>query len=273
MAWTWAGAGRRLAVVLALALAGMAAATAPAWAADPPHGPRHLTPPMRPTAARRQCLRHRGHQPRVAVLRQSVPAGSVSVGSRTGRPEQRFTSTRVTPHRAARPLAASGGEDPARCRDSASTTDPGCAYDYGWHAAAYALTTAQARPRRPRADLVAGRGDRQHLERQRRRQHRGTAGHVRLPAQPRGGRGRAVLDRLPVAKDHRRVHRVAGDRLSQGMEPRGHAGLSPARGPALGRDGWAQGSAPAKCSTSFTGGPTEMVQFLGKDGFDTNARC
>lgn len=37
----------------------------------------------------------------------------------------------------------SGASDPALCVDSGSTTDPGCAYDYGWHAAASALATTQ----------------------------------------------------------------------------------------------------------------------------------
>ena len=37
---------------------------------------------------------------------------------------------------------ASGSYDPALCKDSTSTTDPGCAYDYGWHAAQNALNTA-----------------------------------------------------------------------------------------------------------------------------------
>ena len=38
----------------------------------------------------------------------------------------------------------SGTSDPALCQNSASTTDPGCAYDYGWHAAADALTKEAA---------------------------------------------------------------------------------------------------------------------------------
>jgi hypothetical protein len=38
----------------------------------------------------------------------------------------------------------SGSRAPALCIDSTSTTDPGCAYDYGWHAAANALSTAAA---------------------------------------------------------------------------------------------------------------------------------
>lgn len=38
----------------------------------------------------------------------------------------------------------SGASDPALCVDATSTTDPGCAYDYGWHAAADALSTATA---------------------------------------------------------------------------------------------------------------------------------
>src|SRR6185436_18879476 len=32
-------------------------------------------------------------------------------------------------------------------------------------------------------------------------------------------------------------------------------------------------TARAKCPTSFTGGPTQMVQFIGTDGFGTNAMC
>ncbi len=39
---------------------------------------------------------------------------------------------------------ASGTSDPALCRDAASTTDPGCAYDYGWHSAANAMATVAA---------------------------------------------------------------------------------------------------------------------------------
>lgn len=38
---------------------------------------------------------------------------------------------------------ASGARDPALCVASTSTTDPGCAYDYGWHAAASAFATAK----------------------------------------------------------------------------------------------------------------------------------
>ena len=36
----------------------------------------------------------------------------------------------------------SGSYAPALCQDSASTADPGCAYDYGWHAAQAALSAA-----------------------------------------------------------------------------------------------------------------------------------
>jgi len=38
----------------------------------------------------------------------------------------------------------SGAVDPVLCKDATSTTDPGCAYDYGWHAAADALTKQAA---------------------------------------------------------------------------------------------------------------------------------
>lgn len=39
---------------------------------------------------------------------------------------------------------ASGASDPVLCADNTSTTDAGCAYDYGWHAAADALTKAKS---------------------------------------------------------------------------------------------------------------------------------
>ncbi len=38
---------------------------------------------------------------------------------------------------------ASGSSDPAICRDNNSVSDSGCAYDYGWHAAAAALEVAK----------------------------------------------------------------------------------------------------------------------------------
>jgi hypothetical protein len=38
---------------------------------------------------------------------------------------------------------ASGVRDPALCQDATITSDPGCAYDYGWHAAANALATSK----------------------------------------------------------------------------------------------------------------------------------
>lgn len=39
---------------------------------------------------------------------------------------------------------ASGSSDPVLCQDATSTTDPGCAYDYGWHTAADAMATARS---------------------------------------------------------------------------------------------------------------------------------
>ena len=39
---------------------------------------------------------------------------------------------------------ASGSSDPALCRNATVTTDPGCAYDYGWHTAADALATSRS---------------------------------------------------------------------------------------------------------------------------------
>ncbi len=67
-------------------------------------------------------------QYRWAAGRPSAPAVYVN----TGNPAP--TSSYYWP--------ASGGRDPALCRDSRSTRDPGCAYDYGWHAAGAALALA-----------------------------------------------------------------------------------------------------------------------------------
>lgn len=38
--------------------------------------------------------------------------------------------------------SAAGASDPALCSDNKSTSDPGCAYNYGWHAAEHALDVA-----------------------------------------------------------------------------------------------------------------------------------
>ena len=274
MAWAWADGGRRLTVVLALAVAGMAAATAPAWAANPPHGNdiSHPQCDQQPPAdsafgivginhglpfSANPCLQD---QYRWAAGR---PSGA-AVYLNTSNPAQSSTSY----------WPKSGSNDPARCTDSKSTTDPGCAYDYGWHAAAYALTTGSRL-----GPAVLGRPWWLDVE----------------AANTWNGNGVANTAVLQGMYDYLRSHGVARvgvystgyqwQRITGGYTASTAAAYRKAWSPAVTPDfplhaaplwvatGGNSGSAPAKCSTSFTGGPTEMVQFLGKDGFDTNARC
>lgn len=268
-------ASRRLVIVLALAIAGVCSLTSAAWAADPPGAHGH-------DISHPQC----GRQP---------PTGSAFgiVGINNGLPfstnpclqaQYRWAAGRPSPSvyvntgnpapASAYYWPASGTTDPARCVDSRSTTDPGCAYDYGWHAAAYAL--------------AAGR-----------RLGVGVLGQTWWLDVETGntwnGNGVANTAVLQGMLDYLRGHGVARvglystayqwQRITGGYTASTAAAYRKAWSPTVTPDyplhtvalwvagGGSSGSAPAKCSTSFTGGPTEMVQFVGRDGFDTNVRC
>jgi hypothetical protein len=58
-----------------------------------------------------------------------------------GAPQFYMNTANPAPH-SSHYWPASGSSDPALCRDASSVADPGCSYDYGWHTAADALTTA-----------------------------------------------------------------------------------------------------------------------------------
>jgi hypothetical protein len=276
MSWTWAGAGRRVVVVLVIVMASAGAATSTAWAAGP-------------------SATH-GHDISHPNCDQDLPARSAFgiVGINHGSPfstnpclQAQYRWAAGRPSGAAvyvntsnpAPTSAfywpdSGRSDPARCSDSHSATDPGCAYDYGWHAAAHALTTG-----RQLGDGVVDRTWWLDVE----------------TTNTWNGDGISNTAVLQGMYDYLRGHGVARVGLySTGYQWRTITGGYTASTAADYREAWSprvtpdyplhkaplwvatgmnSSAAAAKCSTSFTGGPTEMVQFIGKDGFDTNARC
>jgi len=168
----------------------------------------------------------------------------------------------------------SGSRDPALCTDSSSTTDPGCAYNYGWHAAANSLATGKKL---------------------------GTAalGHTWWldveTTNTWNGDGVANTALLQGMYDYLRSHGVEQVGLySTSYQWRKITGGYSADTAGDYQAAWQaqivpdfplhqaplwiataanSGTARANCATSFTGGPTVMVQFIGKDGFDTNLTC
>jgi hypothetical protein len=167
----------------------------------------------------------------------------------------------------------SGRKDPALCSDSGSTTDPGCAYNYGWHAAANSLATGKALGR-------------------------GVLGHTWWldveTTNTWNGDGVSNTAVLQGMYDYLRSHGVGSvglystayqwKRITGGYSAATAADYRAAWQPAVVPDFplhdaplWiataaSGGTAKARCATSFTGGPTTMVQFV-KDGFDTNLTC
>lgn len=167
----------------------------------------------------------------------------------------------------------SGRRDPALCRDAGSTTDAGCAYNYGWHAAADAMSTG-------------------------RKLGRAVLGHTWWldveTTNTWNGDGRANTAVLQGMYDYLRSHGVAKvglystgyqwKRITGGYSARTAAQYQAAWSGQVSPDfplheaplwiaGGSRGTAAARCATTFTGGPAAMVQFIGKDGFDTNVTC
>jgi hypothetical protein len=276
MSWMWARAGRRVGVVLAFVLASASAAMSTAWAADPSDAPGH-------DISHPQCDK----QPPdgsafgvVGINRGSPfsinPCLQAQYRWAVGRPSGAavYINTSNPSPNSAYYWPGSGSSDPARCTDSRSTTDPGCAYDYGWHAAAYALTTG-----RRLGVAVLGRTWWLDVE----------------TGNTWNGNGISNTAVLQGMYDYLRNHGVARvglystgyqwQRITGGYTASTAAGYRNAWSPRVIPDyplhdaplwvatGGNSRSAPAKCPTSFTGGPTEMVQFIGEDGFDTNVRC
>jgi hypothetical protein len=168
----------------------------------------------------------------------------------------------------------SGSREPALCRDSSSTKDAGCAYNYGWHAAANAMATGK-------------------------KLGRAVLGHTWWldveTTNTWNGDGVSNTATLQGMYDYLRSHGVARVGLySTGFQWKRITGGYSAATAARYTGAWQpqvtpdyplheaplwiataanSGTAKAKCATSFTGGRTVMVQFIGKDGFDTNLVC
>lgn len=168
----------------------------------------------------------------------------------------------------------SGSREPVLCRDAGSTTDAGCAYNYGWQAAEGSMRVAR----------TLGKG---------------VLGHTWwLDVETMNtwnGDGVANTAVLQGMYDHLRAHGVGTVGLystgyqwkkitggyTAGTAPRYLAAWKGVIKPdfplhdaplwvATGKGGK---DVSSRCGTSFTGGPTTMVQFIGKDGFDTNVTC
>jgi len=168
----------------------------------------------------------------------------------------------------------SDARDPALCANSASTTDPGCAYDYGWHAAASALATAQVTV--PTAATLPWWLD---VE----------------SANSWNGNGTANAADLQGAVDLLRSKGVARVGLySTAYQWRAITGGYAASSAATYRAAWRSAFTPryrletlplwiattgdlaaakAACSTTFTGAPAQLVQYVDGSGIDANYVC
>jgi hypothetical protein len=167
----------------------------------------------------------------------------------------------------------SGARDPALCRDSTSVTDAGCAYDYGWHAATAALAVA-AQARVPRTitwwldvetvnswngDARANTADLQGMVDKLRSAGVAEVGIYSTARQwtsITGGYTRST------AASYRTAWRSA-------FVPRFPLEVAPLW-VATGGD---RAAASAACGTSFTGGPTRLVQYADGSGFDADLVC
>lgn len=169
---------------------------------------------------------------------------------------------------------ASGARDPALCTDATSTTDPGCAYDYGWHAAADALSTRAAAI--PNAATLTWWLD---VE----------------TANSWNGNGASNAADLQGTVDYLRSHGVPHvglystssqwSTITGGLTTSTYASYAQtwapeftAQYPLINEPTWIAGagnaaSASAACTTTFTGGPTWLAQYADGSGYDADLAC
>jgi hypothetical protein len=169
---------------------------------------------------------------------------------------------------------SSGSSDPALCTDSASTTDPGCAYDYGWHAAGNALVTGKRL-----GDAVMAHTWWLDVE----------------TTNTWNGDTTSNTAMLQGMYDYLRSHGVGNvglyssayqwKRITGGYTASNAARYASIWGPHVtpdfplhGAPLWvataaSSSTARTSCSTSFTEAPAQMVQFISEDGLDTNLTC
>jgi hypothetical protein len=167
----------------------------------------------------------------------------------------------------------SGSADPALCRDSSSTTDPGCAYDYGWHAAANALKTGKSL-----GPAVLGHTWWLDVETMNTWNGDGVANTAVLQGMYDQLRSHGVA-KVGLYSTGRQWREITGgytassaDRYTAAWAPHVTPDHPLQDAPLWIATVGSLGQARSLCATSFTGARTQMVQTQ-KDGFDTNVVC
>jgi hypothetical protein len=168
----------------------------------------------------------------------------------------------------------SGSKDPVLCKNGRSRTDPGCAYNYGWHAAADALATGKK----------LGPAVLRHtwwldVETTNRWNGDGTSNTALLQGMYDYLRSHGVRRvGLYATSSHWREITGGYTTASAGeyrrdWKPHFTPRYALHSAPLWIATGANSSTARTACSTSFTGGPTRMVQFPGTDGFSNNLIC
>lgn len=166
----------------------------------------------------------------------------------------------------------SGTRDPALCIDATSTTDPGCAYDYGWHTAADALARATAA-------LGAAPAGRWWLDVETGNTWNGDASSNAADLQ--GSIDYLVAEGAPAVGVYSTEQQWA--EITGGYASGTAAAYASAWAPEFASPSgigavpsWVAGAGPAGapglCADSFTGTTTAMVQYIA-GGFDADAAC
>ena len=168
----------------------------------------------------------------------------------------------------------SGASDPALCKNAGSTTDPGCAYDYGWHAAADALTN-EAKNIPNAAGLTwwldvetgnswNGDGSSNAADLQ------GSVDYLRSHGVPSVGVYSTTSQWTTITGGY--------DSTTAASYATAWAPEFTAQYPMTDSPVWVAGfgtasSATTNCGSSFTGGPTWLAQYNDGSGYDADLAC
>ena len=168
----------------------------------------------------------------------------------------------------------SGTSDPALCKDATTTTDPGCAYDYGWHAAADALTKQAASLTGAStltwwldietANSWNGNGTSNAADLQ------GSVDYLRSSGVPQVGLYSTNYQWTTVTGGYNASTEAS---YASAWQPE-----FTAKYPMTSSPNWIAGlgsaaAASTACGTSFTGGPTQLAQYNDGSGYDANLVC
>lgn len=169
---------------------------------------------------------------------------------------------------------ASGSRDPALCRDATSTRDPGCSYNYGWHAAAKAFALADRVDRTLRtrtwwldvetANSWNGDGTANTADLQGALDLLRSKGVARVGFYSTAYQWRTITGgyTASTAGTYRAAWKAA-------FTPRYRLESAPLWIATVGD----LAAAKNACATSFTGAPAQMVQFVDGSGLDVNVVC